>query len=406
MNILFLTQYFPPEIGAPQNRLYELAVRLKKKGAEVSILTAMPNYPSMVLHENYKGKFYSHEIINNLEVHRSFIFVKKSSSLFLRLGVYFSFVITSLLVGIFKIKNQDFIFCESPPLFLGITALVLKKLKKAKLIFNVSDLWPESAEKLGLVTNKFLLNTATKLEEIMYKNSFLITGQTQGIVKNISSRFPGKRVHWLKNGIDTARYEKENHTNWRKQSGFSDEDFLLLYAGIIGFAQGLEVILHTADLLKEYSKIKFIILGDGPEKQKLINLKLDLGLKNVFFLDPITKDEMPEVTASVSASIIPLKKIELFRGAIPSKIFEICASKKPILLGIEGEAKDLFILEGQCGLSFDPENAEDLSNKILELYNSPSHNNNLGKNGFDFVRKHFDLDNIASEFWNLINTAN
>lgn len=402
MKILFLTQYFPPEVGAPQNRLYDLAIRLQNKGADVTVLTAMPNYPRMVLMENYKGKFYFFENLNSLKVHRAYIFVKKSRSLFVRLLNYFSFVFTSIIIGIFKIDKQDYIFCESPPLFLGISALILTKIKKAKLIFNVSDLWPESAEKLGLVSNKFLLNISTILEEYLYNKSQLIAGQTQGIIKNISTRFPVKTIYWLKNGIDTKLFENISNHQWRIEKGFTNDDFLVLYAGILGYAQGLDTVLYAANALRNVSIIKFIILGDGPEKERLKNLSNDLKLNNVIYLDPEPKENMPFITASINASVIPLKKLDLFKGAIPSKIFEILASKKPILLGVEGEAKDLFITKGKCGLSFIPENAEDLAKNILELYNSPSLAENLGLNGFKYVSKNFNRDIIAEEFWILL----
>ena len=189
MKLLILTQYFPPEVGAPQNRLYELAVRLQQKGADVTILTAMPNYPQMEIHQLYKGKCYTKEVVNELTVHRSWIYVSKSKDIFKRLLNYFSFVFSSLFIGLFKLKKQDILLVESPPLFLGITAYFLAKAKRAKLVFNVSDLWPESAEKLGLVNNKMFLKLATYLEEFCYKKASLITGQTQGICANISNRF-------------------------------------------------------------------------------------------------------------------------------------------------------------------------------------------------------------------------
>ncbi len=268
MKILFLTQYFPPEVGAPQNRLFELAVILQKKGADITVLTAMPNYPQMKVHGEYKGKCRFYEEMNGLRVFRSWIFVSQKRSIFFRLLNYFSFVWSSFWAGWFRLGKFDYIFCESPPLFLGISAYLLKKLKGAKLIFNVSDLWPESAEKLGLVTNKIFLNISTKLEEFLYKKSEIITGQTQGIVSNILSRFPKKRVYWLPNGVDVDYYNPDSiQTNWRKENNFQDDDFILIYAGIIGLAQGLEVVLHTANLLRNKKDIKFIILGSGPEKK-------------------------------------------------------------------------------------------------------------------------------------------
>lgn len=404
MNLLILTQYFPPETGAPQNRLFELAVRLKQKGAEVTVLTAMPNYPQMEVHAAYKGKFYSYEEMSGLHVHRSWIYVSRSKGIFKRLLNYFSFVKTSFWVGWFKLGKFDYILCESPPLFLGITAYLLKNLKGAKLIFNVSDLWPESAEKLGLVTNKFFLRSATKLEEFLYRRSDLICGQTQGIVKNISGRFPNKKVYWLPNGVDLNYYNANAvGSDWRIKNNFLIDDFILLYAGIIGHAQGLEVIIHAAQKLKSHPKIKYILLGSGPEKEKLQKLKQELHLENVFFFDAVTKKEMPAIVSAIDVAVIPLKRLDLFKGAIPSKIFENLAMKKPILLGVEGEAKELFIDEGKCGLAFIPEDAIDLSVKTLELYNGRDSLKQMGENGFKYVERKFTRDKIANEFWNFIN---
>lgn len=403
MKILILTQYFPPEVGAPQNRLYELAVRLKQKGADVTILTAMPNYPQMEVHQQYKGKFYSYEDMNGLKVHRSWIYVSKSKGIFKRLLNYFSFVKTSFWVGWFKLGKFDFIVCESPPLFLGITAYLLKKLKGAKLVFNVSDLWPESAEKLGLVTNKFFLRSATKLEEFLYRKSDLISGQTQGICENISKRFPEKKVHWLPNGVDLSYYNSNAIiSNWRKENGIDQNDFLFLYAGIIGHAQGLEVIIKAAEKLRSQPQIKFILLGSGPEKETLVALKNELKTENVLFFDAVTKKEMPLIIAASDVAVIPLKRLDLFKGAIPSKIFENLAMKKPILLGVEGEAKELFIDEGKCGLAFIPEDEIDLKNKVVEFYENREQLKQFGENGYTYVNQKFMRDEIAGKFYDFL----
>jgi len=401
MKILFLTQYFPPEVGAPQNRLYELAIRLQKEGIDITVLTAMPNYPSMEIHKEYLGKKYCYEEMNGLKVHRASIFVTKSKSIVKRLQNYFSFVWSSYKIGKKKLDNKyDYIFCESPPLFLGISAYLLCQKKKAKLIFNVSDLWPESAEKLGLVTNKFFLKLATILEEFLYKKSVLITGQTQGIVSNISSRFPKKNVYWLPNGVDLNLYNPDNvNSNWRSDNNFNNSDLLLLYAGIIGHAQGLEIILNAAEKTKHYPEIKYLLLGSGPEKDKLIKLKQDLNLKNVFFLDLVPKTEMPKIVKSIDIALVPLKKLDLFLGAIPSKIFENLAMKKALLLGVDGEAKELFINQGKSGLFFEPENAQELSEKAIYLNKNRNEVFALGENGRKYVDKHFNRNKIANSFY-------
>lgn len=402
--LLILTQYFPPEVGAPQNRLFELATRLQKKGLDVTVLTAMPNYPKGELFDGYTGINYKYEEVEGLSIHRSKIYVTKSKSIIKRLRNYFSFVISSYRIGRKKLdKHYDYLLCESPPLFLGISAYYLAKNKKAKMIFNVSDLWPESAEKLGLVTNKFFLKLATILEEFLYRKSDLITGQTQGIVKNISSRFPDKKVYWLPNGVDLNYYNPDTiQSNWRAENGFSEKDILLLYAGIIGHAQGLEVILNAASLLKEHVNIKFLLLGSGPEKEKLIQLKQELSLENVIFIDIVTKAEMPNIVAATDMTVIPLKRLDLFKGAIPSKIFENLAMKKPVLLGVEGEAKELFIDEGKCGLAFIPEDSNDLAEKVLMILNSPQLIKEFGENGRKYVQEKFNRDVIASNLYDQI----
>ena len=243
MKILILTQYYPPETGAPQNRLHSLSVNLVKQGCKVEVLTALPNYPKQEIFEDYKNKKHVLEHIDGIPVHRAGIYVSKSKKVFDRLLNYFSFVYSSIKKGS-KLPEYDYILCESPPLFLGISALYLKWKLNAKLIFNVSDLWPESAEKLNIVNNKFLLKLAYVLESYIYEKSFLVTGQTQGIVKSINERFPKVKTLWFPNGIDKNVYEIEEDTEWIKKYDLQNKN-VYVYAGIIGIAQGLEVIINA-----------------------------------------------------------------------------------------------------------------------------------------------------------------
>jgi glycosyltransferase involved in cell wall biosynthesis len=401
VKLLILTQYFPPETGAPQNRLYELAVRLKLQNVEITVLTAMPNYPQMEIYKAYRDKTYHYEEMEGLKIHRSSIYVSKNKSIIPRLRNYFSFVFSSIRCSSKLEAHYDFLLCESPPLFLGYSAMHLARVKKAKLIFNVSDLWPESAEKLGVVNNKALLGFAYRLEKKLYKKSILVTGQTQGICENINNRFPHINTYWLPNGVDLNYYNPSNYseTNWRKTNGFSDDDFILFYGGIIGIAQGLEVILKAAKTLSHFHQIKFVLLGNGPEKARLETQAKHLELKNLCFLNSVSKAQMPLILKAIDASIIPLRKLDLFKGAIPSKIFESLAMQVPIILGVEGEAKHLFIDEGNCGLYFEPENDDDLSKMIAKLFQTPLLVDELGKNGRVYVNDNFNRERIAELFY-------
>ncbi|WP_317898211.1 glycosyltransferase family 4 protein [Aurantibacillus circumpalustris] len=401
LKLLILTQYFPPEVGAPQNRLFELAVRLYKSGVDITVLTAMPNYPQMEIYERYKDKKYVYEEVEGLKVHRSSIYVSKSKSIFKRLRNYFSFVYSSARIGNSKLDNFDFLLCESPPLFLGYSAMFLAKRKRAKLIFNVSDLWPESAEKLGVVNNKCLLKLAYNLEKRLYERSVLVTGQTQGICSNIQQRFPAVKTYWLPNGVDLNYYDPDQviNSNWRQKNNFSEADFIFLYAGIIGIAQGLEVILKAAKEFKAHTSVKFVLMGSGPEKTKLLALKEKLQLINVTFLEPVTKKEMPSVLKGINAAIVPLRKLDLFLGAIPSKLFENLSMKIPVLLGVDGEARDLFVKQGNCGLYFEPENVSELVKTISTLVSDRELSKCLGENGRSFVNQHFNREIIAEKFY-------
>ncbi len=396
MKILILTQYFPPETGAPQNRLYELALRLQKRGDQITVLTALPNYPQMEIYEGYKDKWRAKDDMNGMIIYRSWIFVRKSAGIFNRLINYFSFVQSSLFTGLFRIPKQDVIICESPPLFLGISAFLISRLRGMKMVFNVSDLWPESAEKLGLVKNKLLLGMAGWLERFLYKRSALISGQTQGIVKSIQSRIPEKKVIWIPNGVDLEifRFEQDGSVQ-RRELGLSEQDHLFLYAGVIGHAQGLEVILKAAQLLAERKDCWFLLLGNGPEKEMLLRLKEEMKLERVLFKDSVPKKQMPAMVAACNASIIPLRKSDLFMGAIPSKIFENLAMKKPILLGVDGEARDLFIEKGRGGLFFTPEDPLALRDRILELLSMQDKGQGMGRAGYEYVKENFNRDKIA-----------
>jgi glycosyltransferase involved in cell wall biosynthesis len=402
MKLLILTQYFPPETGAPQNRLYELAIRLKDKGVDVEILTAMPNYPKMEIFEAYKGKKYVEEEMDGMKIYRSRIFVSKSKGIIKRLMNYFSFVYTSYIRGR-KLGEFDYVLCESPPLFLGYSATRLAKKLKAKLIFNVSDLWPESAEKLDLVSNKFFLKMAYKLEAKLYHKSYLITGQTQGIVESIQTRFPNKTVFWLPNGVDVSKYDPKlvKPFGFREKYNIDKNDIVFFYGGIIGHAQGLEIIVNVANRFKGQN-IKFVLLGSGPEKDKLLDLNKQLGLSNVIFAEPVGRNEIGGIIKEIDVSLVPLRKLDLFKGAIPSKIFEILAMEKPILLGVDGEAKELFIDEGNSGWFFEPENLDDLELKINQIINDENLIHEKGKNGRVYVTQKFNRDTIVQNFYDFL----
>ncbi|MFV9510480.1 glycosyltransferase family 4 protein [Tepidibacillus sp. LV47] len=393
MKILFLTQYFPPEVGAPQNRIYELAKLLVKRGHEITILTGMPNYPAYEIFDGYKGKIIHQEEMEGMKVVRTWLYVTKNTGFIPRLMNYFSFTFSSVLLGSFLVGRQDIVITESPPLFLGASGYILSKLKRAKFIFNVSDLWPESAIKLGVLKNPFLIKLSTWLEEFSYRKSHLITGQTQGIIDDIERR-GFKNTFLLTNGTDTKFFTPENRSEeLRKEWNISDK-FAVVYAGIIGIAQGLDIILEAADRLREHHNIHFLLIGEGPEKKRLMEKADKMGLTNISFIPLQEKKNMPKIIASMDATIVPLKRLELFKGALPSKMFEALASELPIILAVEGEAQRLIERSGG-GICVEPENAKEVAEAVLRLAKNPELKKQLGKNGRRFVKEYYDREVIV-----------
>ncbi|SKA96475.1 Glycosyltransferase involved in cell wall bisynthesis [Caloramator quimbayensis] len=402
MNILFLTQYFPPEVGAPQNRIFEFAKRLKDNGHDITVLTAMPNYPKGEIYEGYKGKSFLVEDMDGIEVVRTSIYATKSKGFVKRLLNYFSFTFSSVFQGLKHIKKPiDVVITESPPLFLGWSGYVISKRLRAKYVFNISDLWPESAVKLGVLNNKLFIALSTYLEEFCYRKADIITGQTRGIVDNISGRGFKDKTYLVTNGVDTKLFGKDKANFEFIRENNLEGKFIAGYAGIHGIAQGLEVIIKAADILKDYKDIVFVFVGDGPEKQKLIEMKEDLNLKNVLFLPVQPKKNMPGIVACFDCAIVPLKKLDLFKGALPSKMFETLASKVPIVLSVEGEAKE-FIENANGGICVEPENEKEIAQAVLKLYKEPELKKQLGEDGRKYIEENYDRDKITRRFEDIL----
>lgn len=395
MKILFLTQYCPPEVGAPQNRIFEFAKQLKKFGHDITILTAMPNYPKGEIFDEYKGKKIVQEELDGIKIVRTSIYATKEKEFIKRLRNYLSFTFSSVLTGAKYIDKQDVIITESPPLFLGWSGYVLSKKKGAKFVFNVSDLWPESAVKLGVLHNKALIKMSTWLEEFCYRKAAAVTGQTKGIVDDIVNRgFDKSKVHLVTNGVDTEFFKRENRDEeFRKEIGVENK-FAICYAGIHGLAQGLETVIEAAEILKDNKDIQIVFIGDGPEKSKLIEMTEDKGLDNVTFLPVQQKPNMPRIIASMDTTVIPLKKLDLFKGALPSKMFEALSSELPIVLAVEGEAEKL-INDAKAGITVEPENPQDIAQAILKLYNDEELRRTLGQNGRKYVIENYSRESIT-----------
>lgn len=400
MRVVILTQYYPPELGAPQGRLSDLARRFLADGHEPIILTAMPNYPTGRIFKGYGGLFRS-ERIDGIQVLRCWLYPNQGVGFVGRLASYFSFVLTSAVVGAWKLPKADFLLTESPPLFLGLSGYLLSRWKGARWIFNVSDLWPESAVHLGILGEKgWAHRAASWLEGFCYRRSWLVSGQSEEILESIRKRFPGTSTYHLSNGVDPeafhpARRSPEARRRLIELAGVAEPACVVLYAGLHGVAQGLDQVLESAARLRHRPEIRVLLLGDGPAKRQLQQRAADLGLDGVKFLDAQPRESVPSLLAAADIAIVPLKR--RLPGAVPSKIYEAMGAAVPIVLVAGGEPADI-VQAARAGVAVAPDDPAGLTAALEALAGDSELRSALGKAGRQAAETRFNRRIIAEKF--------
>jgi glycosyltransferase involved in cell wall biosynthesis len=394
VKFLILTQFFAPEIGASQVRLSYFCRELAAAGHEVEIVTAMPHHPAGRIFPEYRGHFYLKEDWEGLTIHRVWLYASSGSNL-KRLLTYASFVFTSLF-ALARAKKPDYIFVDSPPLFLGVSGWLAAKLWCMPLIFNVADLWPDSVRDLGVMQDGFLVNLAYRLERWIYRQSTVVTAVTEGIRDSLlkSKGLLPEKVLFMPNGVDTTLFQPSLPDEALKNSLGLAGKRIVLYAGNHGFAGAVEQILYAAQILRHETSIHFLFVGEGPEKQKLIELAAALELRNVTFHDQAPLDAMPAFVSISDAAVVTLRKSQVMAGARPAKAFVMMAGGKPIVLAAEGEAARLVHSSG-AGVVVPPEDYKSLASAVLGLLEHPDVAGQMGAYGRKFVVSNFQWSSLV-----------
>ncbi len=388
MRILLLTQYFWPETGAAQVRLQELAQGLQKFGHEVTVVTAFPNHPTGIIPPEYRGKLFQRESWQGMTIIRTWVYPVQRGRFWLRLWNYFSFVLSAMW-GVVRSGPQDLIVVESPPLFIGFTALFAKLVKRAPYIFNISDLWPESAVVLGLVTNRKVIRLAEGLERYFYRKAAMLSTQTEGIIASLVQRgIPQEKIMFLPNGVDPELFRPRPPDKLlAKQLGLEGK-YIVLYAGTMGYAHGIETALNAAEILREHPEIYFLFVGDGSERPKLEQLARDKGLTNVKFIDFQPLEQISRYYSLSSLNLSTLRRYSLSEGVRPSKVFPGLASGKPLVYVGEGEGAKVVEASGG-GVVLEPENPELLAQTILRLKEEPEVCSTMAAKGREYVTENY-----------------
>lgn len=343
-------------MGAPQSRLYETAIGLKKRGWDVCVVTAMPNYPTGKVFDGYNGKFASEDNIDGISVIRYTLYASNSKKSLPRIVSMLSFS-ASVLCSVFRLRGfkPDYIFTESPPLTLGLSGLMLAKMCGARHVMNVSDLWPLSAYKLGAISKGFIYNRLEGLEKFLYKNSFACTGQSQEIVTQLLES-GSRRAHLYRNGVNTERFDALDP----KPAG--NGKLRIVYAGLLGVAQGILDLCTHIDFAALNAELH--IYGDGAEKEEIEKYLSENPAKGIYLHEPVKRNSVPGILAKYDITIIPL--IMPIFGAIPSKIYEAMAAGLPIIFTGGGEGAQI-IKQYELGWICEPSDFPAIAQTIQQV---------------------------------------
>lgn len=408
MKILLIHQYFLEPDDGGGSRFNEMTRQWTEWGHEVTVLSGMMHANGKEKRQEYKGKYFVKKQHDAVQVWRCHVSESYNNGFLGRLWGYFSFVFSSIWAGIFKSKDKyDVILVTSPPLFVGITAYILSKFKGIPFVFEVRDLWPESAIDTGVVTNTFIIKFAYWFEGFMYKKASLINVLTPAFKDTLITKkaVPQEKIIFIPNAADfdisdqilNSAFDKEA---FKKDKGWQGKN-IITYVGAHGVANHLIQVIETAELIKNsLPNVLFVLIGNGMEKPMLIKEAEKRGCSNVVFLDAVPKVEVFKYILISDFGASVLKKVDTFKTIYSNKTFDYMACKRPLFLLIDGVSRTL-VETAQCGVYVKPENPKDFAEKLVKYIALPSSEiDAMGKNGYTYAKQHFDRTVLAKKYIN------
>lgn len=411
MRILLIHQYFLEKGEGGGSRFNEMTKTWAAQGHEITVLAGMVHYNTGKKQQRYKGKYTYKEnnFYQGVQVVRCHVSESYNLNFLGRLWAYFSFVFSSIYAGLFKIKGKhDVIIVTSPPLFVGITAYLLAIIKRLPFVFEVRDLWPESAIDTGVLKNKAMIKFAYAFEKFIYKKALLINVLTPAFKEKLlqEKKVPEKKVIFIPNAADFSLAEAIQNdksfsaSKFKEQLGLKDK-FVITYVGAHGVANHLIQLIDAAEQLQHTNAI-FQLIGAGMKKEMLKNEVAKRGLNNVIFRDPVPKHEVFKyiLASDVGASV--LKRVDTFKTIYSNKTFDYMSCKKPILLAIDGVSRTL-IEKAKCGVYVTPEDTASIVEGVEKLLShTPEELNIMGNSGYQYAKKFFDRSMLAKKYIHLI----
>jgi glycosyltransferase involved in cell wall biosynthesis len=369
LNILFLTDNFPPEVNAPASRTFEHCREWVKAGHQVTVVTCTPNFPKGRVYEGYKNKIWQTEVMEGIKVVRVWTYITANEGFFKRIIDYVSFMLSAILAAPFTGKS-DLVIGTSPQFFTACAAYVVSRLKRVPFVFELRDIWPESVKAVGAMGDSVIIRFFEKIEMFLYRKAARIVSVTESFKRTLVKRgIEAEKISVVTNGVDVSRFTPmKKDVELVRHYGLEGK-FVSGYIGTHGMAHALETILDAAEkvnFLNDGDSYRFIFLGDGARKQAITEKAESMGLKNVIFIDSVPKEEVPRYWSLLDVSIIHLKKTDLFTSVIPSKLFECMGMGIPTLHGVAGESAEIVEREG-AGIVFESENSDQLVENLVKL---------------------------------------
>jgi glycosyltransferase involved in cell wall biosynthesis len=405
MNIAYYSHYFAPEIGAPSARIYDLSRQWLSFGHQVQVVTCFPNHPVGKMYPGYTSRSYMRETLDGIDVHRHWTYVTPNEGFIKKTLGHVSYLPSALLLSTRRLEKPDVVIGTSPTFFAAMAARNAGARYRIPFIMEVRDLWPAVMVELGVLRNPYLIRALERLELSLYERATRVVTVTESFRRNlIERRVPEMKVFTIPNGADVDFWQPiEPPLELRRRLGLEDR-FVVLYIGAHGISHALSRMLESAERLREQTQIRFLFVGEGAEKERLVRQAREAGLKNVQFLDPVPKESVREFYALADVCLVPLRDIPLFDTFIPSKMFEIMAMAKPIVASLRGEAADILRRSGGAKV-VEPEDSRAVAEAIVHLSQRPCEAREMGLAGRRFVVENYSRRSLAARYMALMEEA-
>lgn len=401
MRILLVTHYFPPEIGAPQARLSEMARRWAEHGDDVTVLTGMPNHPTGVIPSGYRKKIRVEEHTEGYRVLRTWLYATPNEAFVKKTLGHLSFMASSVLLGARRSGPADVVVVSTPTFFSIFAAWALAKIKRAPLVLDVRDLWPAIFVELGVLTDRRVIAVLERLELWAYRQAALVVVVSDGFRDDLIRRgVPTAKVHTVRNGADIDRFTPGGDPGpGRATLGAAPDETLVVYVGAHGLSHGLDTVLDAAAKLAG-QPIRVALVGEGARRDALAAEVAARGLANVTMRRGVPRDEVAGLLAGADICLVPLRDVPLFSTFIPSKMFEYLAAGKAVIGAVRGEPAR--ILREAGAVVVDPGDPGALAAAIDELAADPQRRAAMGEEGRRYVVEHFDRRKLADRYRDLL----